>query len=107
MQRLFVVVRSDIVPGLQLAQACHAVAAFGSSFPGPFAAWHRGDSNIVCLQARDEQHLRELFAALPPEALAASFYEPDLAEQMTAFACDRRPKSWSSLPLALRSVSPQ
>lgn len=104
MQRLFVVVRSDIAPGLQLAQACHAVAAFGSAFPGPFRAWHLGESNIVCLQARDEQHLRELFAGLSPEALAASFHEPDLGEQMTAFACDRRPKAWSSLPLALKAA---
>ena len=104
MNRLYVVVRADIAPGLQLAQACHAVAAFGTSFPGPFTTWHHGDSNIVCLQARDEAHLRELFAALPPEAISVSFHEPDLAEQMTAFACDRRPKQWSSLPLALKAA---
>ena len=104
MNRLYVVVRSDIGAGLQLAQACQAVAAFGSSFPGPFAAWHHGKSNIVCLQARNEVHLRELFAALAPDALSASFHEPDLDGAMTALACDKRPKVWSSLPLALKAA---
>lgn len=102
MKRLYIVVRADIGAGMALAQSCHAVAAFGTAFPGPFAAWHRGESNIVCLQARDERHLRELFAALPHGALSASFHEPDLAGAMTAFACDKRPKQWSSLPLALK-----
>lgn len=103
MKRLYVVVRSDIGAGMALAQACHAVASFGSSFPGPFNAWHLGESNIVCLQARNESHLRELFAGLGADALGASFHEPDLDGQMTAFACDRAPKQWSSLPLALKA----
>ena len=102
MKRLYVIVRADLAPGLQLAQSCHAVAAFGASYPEPFAAWHRGESNIVCLQARDEGHLRELLASLDIGAQVATFCEPDLGGELTAFACDRVPRAFSSLPLALR-----
>lgn len=88
-----------------MAQACHAVAAFGTQYPKEFTKWHNGERNIVCLQAKDEAHLLSLIEELPEDALHTEFFEPDLEDHMTAFACDRVPKNWSSLPLALKAPS--
>jgi hypothetical protein len=102
MERLIIVVRADLDPGLITAQVGHAVAAFAVAFPGVLRSWHLNDRNIVVLASRDELHLRELYQKLAPDTLSACFSEPDLNDELTAFACSQAPKQFSSLPKALK-----
>ncbi len=104
MEKLIVVIRSDIDPGLQLAQACHAAARFGARHHVQARAWDEAECNIVCLGARDLAHLTELTSAVADAPSLTKFNEPDLKGELTAFAVDGAfaPKQWSSLPCALK-----
>jgi len=77
----------DIAPGLQMAQACHAMAAFAAAYPEECASWHADGNNLVCLSVPGEGELRALAAkALVRGCLATVFVEPDLGGQATAAA---------------------
>lgn len=108
MEKLYIIVRNDIPPGLQIAQACHAQREFAAEYPDLDREWHEKHRNIVVLQIPD---LREL-AALANECErlnipTSRFLEPDLDNELTAIAlaptCVRLV---SSLPLALRAPRP-
>lgn len=94
MNRLYIIVRRDLAPGLQMAQACHAALAWTAERAPP--------ENLVVLHADDEAALRALYercSTFEP----ALFCEPDLDDEATAFAVDERARTLlSSLPLALR-----
>lgn len=99
MKRMYVVVRSDLPPGLQMAQACHAAHEYGL-----FGADDVGD-NLVVLAANASK-LQELAAHAAARGLShVSFHEPDLGGELTAcaFSASMRPFV-SSLPLALRAA---
>lgn len=83
MDRLYVVVRSDISEGLQIAQACHAVAAFAVRYPEMARTWHEGESNIVILECFT---LDELIAVRFDLPLTVGFCEPDIGDELTAVA---------------------
>lgn len=104
MEKLYVVVRGDIAPGAQLAQACHVVARFAAEHREIFDAWENGARNIVVLSARDELELEQLLARAGAEALrVAEFREPDIRDERTAIALEgRASRLVSNLPLALR-----
>ena len=95
MERLYIVVRNDIAPGLQIAQSCHALRAFVERFPELDRAWHESSSNIVVVQCADMPELLctrdELRAHGVP---LAEFFEPDLGGQMTAIAVSGEAKRW-------------
>lgn len=97
MKRLYVVVRDDLSPGLQMAQACHAAFSYGS-----FGSEDVGD-NLVALNASPAR-LRELEAQAVALGLShESFREPDLGNELTALALTDRARALvSDLPLALR-----
>jgi hypothetical protein len=102
MKRLYVVVRSDIPPGAQLAQAVQAGVAFALHHPEQTRGWHFDSNNLVVLSARDEGHLSEL-AKLAPAA-KTEFREPDFGDQLTAVAFDDAARRMlSQLPLAMRA----
>lgn len=101
MKRLYVVVRDDLPPGLQMAQACHAVREFTLKYPELDVG-----ENLVVLQAKGEaQLLRLCFDNTWDniDAVLLVFREPDLGGEYTAFAAasEARPLV-SSLPLAGR-----
>lgn len=105
MEKVYVVVRADLPPGAQIAQACHALSAYAADFPEAHADWHRAGQNLVVLQAPDEEALSAILLgpALRDVVRSAWFREPDLAGQLTAcaFSGDAE-RALSSLPLALR-----
>lgn len=97
MKRLYVVVREDLPPGLQMAQACHAAFEYGL---------HGSDDvgdNIVVLHASAER-LRQLVEEAAKRGLSyQDFHEPDLGGELTACAFTGAARSLvSSLPLAMR-----
>lgn len=106
MRRLYIVVRSDLDPGAQIAQAVHAATAFACAHASCCRAWQATDNNVVVLAASDLEHLDRLrmkIAELVDRRVA--IHEPDLGWQLTAIAFEGIPQAArvvSSLPLALR-----
>jgi peptidyl-tRNA hydrolase len=104
-RKLFVLVRADL-PGTQKAvQAAHAVARFCSS---EFRRWHWNgretesvpprwdDETLVILKAKDLKELEELRAECQE---TWPFYEPDIGNEMTAFAVLTPPDWFDMLKL--------
>lgn len=106
--KLYVIVRGDLPPGAQLAQACHALRLFGAEYPRIDEHWYRTSNNLVCLQVPDEATLHSLHARVTAAGIAASlFTEPDFADEATALALEpAAARLISALPLALRSAAP-
>lgn len=113
MKCLIVVVREDIDPGLEAAQAVHAATELALRWRTAVEVWDAGaEPTVILLGARDEPHLQELYSKLVAlEATGklaiarAIFHEPDLQGQATAFGCfgdDQVRRLFSSLPRALR-----
>jgi hypothetical protein len=98
-KRLYVVVRADLSPGLQCAQACHAAFEYGRN-----GAEQVGD-NLVVLSASPERLLALAHAAALEEWSHVTFHEPDIGGELTAIALPGTPEVMvilRHLPLALR-----
>lgn len=104
MDRLYIIVRADLSPGAQCAQACHALSAFAETHRRQHKEWHDGEKNLVVLQVADEATLQSTIEqAAHCFVRFASFREPDFDNQITACAFEGSvAKLVSSLPLALR-----
>jgi hypothetical protein len=87
-KRLYVIVRADIPTGYQMAQSCHAAAAIGADQPLQLSKF----PTIVILSAYNLKGLEVLHKltlrehAANDDPLPVPFYEPDLNDEMTAFA---------------------
>lgn len=102
--KLFVVIRNDLAPGLQAAQAVHAKELFSHEHPEVNSEWYEKSNNIVLLQVPNKESLVELAYRMMQEKIALSlFREPDLQDEPTALALSpQAARHLSSLPLALR-----
>ena len=87
-ERLYLVVRSDLPPGLQMSQVVHAMVAFDRAHPGISEAWQDSSNTISILSVPNEASLRKLADEIDcsGDAPWVPFYEPDLAGSMTALA---------------------
>lgn len=95
---LYVVVRKDLPPGLQMAQACHAAFAYGF-----YGSDDVGD-NLVALGASLDELTALAKAAERLNLSHVSFREPDLGDELTALALSGNARALvSQLPLALRA----
>lgn len=101
MEKLYIIVRADLRPGLQIAQACHAQHAFCERHQELKKAWK---GNLVVLQTPDEDTLDELHLQIIDKGFAeAMFAEIDLDNEKTAIAVEgAASRLLSTLPLALR-----
>jgi hypothetical protein len=105
--KLYVIVRNDLRPGLQLAQGIHAARQFQADYPTLDQDWHDNSNNIVVLQEPDEAALTEIVAKLVLRDVRVSiFREPDLGDEVTAVAAYgyNAQQILSDRPLALRGV---
>jgi peptidyl-tRNA hydrolase len=85
MEKLYVIVREDLDPGLLCAQAVHGARAFAASHPELEREWYDHENNIAILGARDESHLTELLAQAEERGIASAvFREPDCNDEITA-----------------------
>jgi peptidyl-tRNA hydrolase len=102
--KIYIIVRNDIAPGLQAAQACHALREFAKHHEALEAQWFRDSNNIVILQVPSEDHLLALTSQAEAEGIPyAEFHEPDLEDEATAIALGPTgARLVSQLPLALR-----
>ena len=107
MNKLFVVVRADLEPGLQLAQSGHAIVAFQHSYAREYEEWYRSSNNLVVLSAANKEELAKLAYDLTLKGISvAMFREPDLGDELTAISVGPEGQRFlSSLPLALRQAA--
>lgn len=113
-QYQYILVRGDLSPGLQIAQACHASLDFAITHPDKARKW-RDTSNYLCiLNVKDETELLD-YATLAHTkgAKHVLFHDPDvplereehlMVGSYTALAVEPGDfhRHLSSLPLALR-----
>ena len=104
--KLFLVVRRDLPPGLQVAQLCHAMRAFADEHGEVERQWFERSNTLVCLSVRDREALEALAREARSWGIEASlFCEPDLDGALTALAIGPRGKRLCrKLRLAFGSV---
>jgi len=104
MDKLYIVVRSDISPGLKCAQACHAMRAFQNTHPRVEREWYETSNNIAILEAPYEELLRLIRMANSKEIPCELFNEEDMDGALTAAAFAPKAKRLlSKCKLALAS----
>lgn len=91
---MYVLVRNDLPPGLQMAQAVHAGISHVQKCPDV-------PLNLVVLQVRNEIDLVDRSFGHD----GTLFREPDIGNEATAFACVSDGRSFSDLPLAGRVMA--
>lgn len=108
LDRLYVVTRRDLPPGLQAAQAVHGAFAFAHLFPALTANWLAESNFLVVVTAADEFELALLLdRAAAADIARLPVREPDLDDQLMAVVLEPGPTArrlCSSFPLALREV---
>jgi peptidyl-tRNA hydrolase len=104
-EALYIVVRSDLKPGQQLAQSVHAMRQFTEEWPQLDRRWFDMSNTVVILGAKDEPALEELLLKAKDYGLATSeFREPDLDLSLTAITlqpCAQSKALCKGLKLAL------
>jgi len=105
--KLYVVIRSDLPPGAQAAQATHGAIAFVMNHPVIARYWHLKSNNLVLLQVPSEECLKHLATRAKDAGIDhAVFREPDFDDTVTAVAIEPAGRRLvSNLPLALKVVS--
>lgn len=102
--KMYVVVRSDLNFGSQLAQALHGRDEFIADHPEVNHTWRQKSNTIVVLHAKDEGHLLTLHGKACQLGIPCSvFREPDLDDQTTCLVLgpsDHTRKITDKLPLA-------
>lgn len=91
---------------MQVAQTAHAVADFCLAFPTLAKEWNTISNYLICLSAKDEQHLSVLAEKCKERGLEILvFREPDVGNEVTAICIEPSEitqKLVSNLPLTLK-----
>ncbi len=86
-EKLYVVVRGDLVPGSQAVQAMHAARQFAHEHAEREARWFAESNHVALLSVAGEGDLRDLgMEALRSGIPFSRFTEPDLGGSTTALA---------------------
>lgn len=107
--KLYIAVRADLPPGLQVAQSVHAMAQFYDEWPCRVRHWLRKSNYLVVVSVPNEEALLALAteAALGQDLEVTRVVEPDLGDETTAIAIqpgERAAALCASFPLALRNA---
>lgn len=106
-KRLYVVVRNDLLPGLQISQSIHAKDDFTHEHPEEEKRWRDTSNTIIILSGTSDQLYSVISKALTHDVKYSRFKEPDLDYQVTAVALEPGEKTVEivrGLPLALRDI---
>jgi peptidyl-tRNA hydrolase len=108
LDRFYVVVRSDLPPGLQAAQAVHSAIQFTQEWPDLLVPWYTDSNYLVIVAVPDEPSLWEMAKVAREQNIRYSItQEPDLDDKWTAVALqpgDMARMICSCLPLALKEA---
>ena len=101
------ITRQDINPGYQCVQSTHSIADFAFEHPETIKKWKEESNSIICLSAKSEQHLLQLFEKYSQVTPTVKFFEPDVDEytSICLYADSKIRKSLSHLPLTLKKES--
>lgn len=103
---MYIIVRGDLKPGEQLAQACHAAFKFTVKFENLTADWMEKSNYLVIVSVKDEFEINKLLKKADEQYIKhISFEEPDYNNSITAVVLEPGDKSkrlCSSYPLALK-----
>lgn len=103
------VVRGDLSPGAQIAQACHGLREFTEHFPELDRRWYKESNYIVVLNVDSEEHLLKLLDKLDERGVKyATFKEPDLEDSLTCAVIEPSQEAkriCRGLPLALNGCT--
>lgn len=87
MDKLYLVTRTDLPPGVRASQLVHAQRQFAAEHPDEDLRWFRGSNTIVLLEVPTEDHLAQLERRARIAGTSVSvFREPDLGDQLTSLA---------------------
>lgn len=107
--KLYIAVRADLPPGLQLAQSVHAMAQFWDEHPTFARSWLHRSNFLVVVSVADENALLALAteASLGRGLCTTKVNEPDLGDEWTAIAIQPGEEAaalCAEFPLALRNA---
>ena len=84
MERLYVLVRSDLSSGARVAQALHGLDEYRDAHHEHHTAWRKTSNTVAVLGVRDEEHLAEITAKAEQYGIpCAVFREPDFGDAQT------------------------
>lgn len=85
--RFYVIVRRDLAPGPQLAQAVHSAIQFTQEWPDLAAPWYIDSNYLVVVSVPTEDDLRDLADQAKELGVRYSItQEPDYGDEWTALA---------------------
>lgn len=105
MDKLYIITRSDLAPGVRAAQLCHGMRQWSAEKPEADKEWFEKSNTLVLLEVADEAELLKLAERASADGVACvSFREPDMNNALTAIAIcgEYARKLLSQLPLAFR-----
>jgi ribosomal protein S18 acetylase RimI-like enzyme len=104
--KLFLVTRADLPPGVQAVQAAHALREFAHHHPEIDREWYTRSNYLAFLAVPNEEALDRLLCRVRERGFsAAPFTEPDRGHELTAIAIEPAARRLvSGLPLALRCI---
>lgn len=107
-EKLYIITRRDLPPGLQSAQVAHAAFEFAYEHRPLAHSWQKESNFLIILSTQDELELTELGHSAEELNLPVSWFrEPDIEDQLTAIAIAPSPDTvelTAHLPLALSEV---
>lgn len=105
-EKLYIITRRDLRPGLQAAQVAHAAFLFAYEHKPLAAQWLKESNFLIILSTENEAELKTLGETAEKANLPVTwFHEPDIGDELTAIAIAPSPVTvelCSDLPLALR-----
>lgn len=109
-EKLYIITRQDLRPGLQAAQVAHAAFLFGYEHRPLAQAWIQESNFLIILSVKNEEELAALGKEADQLGLPVTWFtEPDIEDQLTAIAIAPSPQTvelTAKLPLALSEMVP-
>lgn len=107
-EKLYIITRRDLTPGLQCAQVAHAAFQFAYEHRPLAAQWLQESNFVVILSVENEIALTEFGKHIESHHIPVTWFtEPDIEDQVTAIALAPSPKTvelCADLPLAMREL---
>lgn len=88
-------------------QSTHSIADFAHEHPQQFKEWKETSNSIICLSAKSEEHLIQLYEKYKLKTQASLFFEPDVNAYTSVclYGTPEVRKSLSHLSLSLKHLN--
>lgn len=107
-EKLYIITRRDLSPGLQCAQVAHAAFQFAYEHRPLAAQWLQESNFVVILSEENEERLIAFGKWIEQNNIPVTWFtEPDINDQVTAIALAPSPRTvelCQTLPLAMREL---